>query len=126
MLCAVLYLFVKDFNYLGISNAGARAFQIYLLLMEELRNVTERPVVFAIDEHNEIFKLKGQNHPIFRDYTISTGLTSGVCILTFIFVNCATRLGCFFSTTGQGEGGGGRGESSLSLHTKISFETLFL
>jgi hypothetical protein len=55
-----------------------------LKLMEELSVVTKYPVVYAIDEHNEIWTALKQNHLFIRQFTISTGLCAGVCSPTHI------------------------------------------
>jgi hypothetical protein len=47
-------------------------------LMEELSVVTKYPVIYAIDEHHEIWKYKKQHHAFIRRFTQSTGACEGV------------------------------------------------
>jgi len=47
-------------------------------LVDEFQVVTSRPVVFIIDEHNEIYKVQKQATAFFRPFTIATGVLSGV------------------------------------------------
>jgi len=53
-------------------------------LMEELSRVIKYPVLYAIDEHNEIWKANKQNHFFIGNFTVSTGLCAGVCSPTHI------------------------------------------
>jgi len=46
--------------------------------VDELRDVTTRPVVFIIDEHHEIYKVQKERTAFFRSFTIATGYLHGV------------------------------------------------
>jgi hypothetical protein len=54
-------------------------------LMEELSRVIKYPVLYAIDEHNEIWKANKQNHFFIGNFTVSTGLCAGY--RTFLLIS---------------------------------------
>jgi hypothetical protein len=58
--------------------ASFESYSVFSELIEEFQVVTLRPVVFIVDEHNEIYKLQKENTPFFRHFTIATGYLTGV------------------------------------------------
>ena len=58
--------------------ASIEPYSAFSELMEEFQAVTLRPVVFIVDEHNEIYKLQKEYTPFFRHFTIATGYLTGV------------------------------------------------
>jgi hypothetical protein len=70
-------------NLFQLARAGlesddlAKCRNVCETLMEELSLVTKYPVLYAIDEHHEIWKVKKQDHHFIRHFTISTGLCAG-------------------------------------------------
>lgn len=67
-----------DLAKAGLEGTVARPHGIYFALMEELCKQVKYPVVFAIDDHNELFKVPYQLPDFFRDFCISTGRANGV------------------------------------------------
>ena len=63
--------------------ASIESYSTFSELMEEFQMVTLRPVVFIVDEHNEIYKLQKENTPFFRHFTIATGYLTGVRSISF-------------------------------------------
>lgn len=61
----------------GINNPD-QSDRTFDTLMSELQRVDECPVVYVIDEHNEIWKANKQDLLFFRVFQISTSSTKGV------------------------------------------------
>jgi hypothetical protein len=78
-------------NLLLLAQAGLTTNELSLCqhichkLMEELSLVTKYPVLYTVDEHNEIWKAGKQEHPFVRSFTIASGCCAGVCLLFFRF-----------------------------------------
>jgi hypothetical protein len=51
--------------------------------MDELSYMTKYPVIYTVDEHNEIWRAGKQEHPLVRSFTIASGRCAGVCLLFF-------------------------------------------
>jgi hypothetical protein len=56
-------------------------------LMIELGTQTQRPVLYAVDEHNEIWKAGLEKNSFLRHFMIETGLCSGVCVMCVFSVS---------------------------------------
>eukprot|EP01132_Coremiostelium_polycephalum_P002294 gene2294-2830_t len=74
-------------NLLELANCGyptnKNSYSIFKYLLLELQCVTQVPVLYSIDEHNEIWKLKKDKEVFFRPFMTSTGSCSGArsCLL---------------------------------------------
>jgi hypothetical protein len=49
-------------------------------LMLDLGAQRERPVLYTVDEHHEIWKANLENDYFLRNFMIGTGLCAGVCV----------------------------------------------
>jgi hypothetical protein len=67
------------------NNDAVLALQLRLVstdqLMLELGKQTQRPVLYTVDEHNEIWKAGLEKDSFLRHFMIETGLCSGVCVV---------------------------------------------
>jgi hypothetical protein len=73
-----------ELAHIGLKNED-QAYDVHDSLLSELQTYKETPVVYVVDEHNEIWRYQKQNTPFFLQYTGYTGLLQGS--RTFVLIS---------------------------------------
>lgn len=63
----------------GSNYESEKSYITFLTVLHELSKYEQVPVVYIIDEHNEIWKNKKQESQFFRVWTVMAGSAQGVC-----------------------------------------------
>ncbi|KAL6049233.1 hypothetical protein QOT17_007661 [Balamuthia mandrillaris] len=83
-------------NLLELALVGVRSIEqallVHFALLQELQGYIEAPVVFVVDEHNEIWWQHKESSPFFRQYMISTGLLQGARTFTLLSGSAHSRF----------------------------------
>jgi hypothetical protein len=74
------------------SDDLAKCRRACLKLMGELSHVTKYPVLYAIDEHHEIWDAKKQHHHFIGHFTVCTGLCAGSRTFLLISTSVLSHL----------------------------------